>query len=173
MGIWFAICCHCLVSRHSASSPLTLWFLHSCSASAFFSSLSAFTLIPSTISHLWNQPCRAQQCSRQYTDAVLTLLRSFIKCDGSAHTHTYIYIHWTAVIKISCLATLGNYGKRYVVGVVETISPDLFSKVVEKLGVKLRKVLHEWQCCSVMSLEALCVLLNGKLSQSCNVHIKK
>ena len=59
------------------------------------------------------------------------------------YIYIYIYIHWSAVIKISCLDTLGNYGKRYVVGVVETISPDLFSKVVEKLGVKIGKVLHE------------------------------
>ena len=51
-------------------------------------------------------------------DALLTLLRSFIKRDISAHIHIYIYIYIhiqtlaqnrTAVIKISCLATLGNY----------------------------------------------------------------
>ena len=48
-----------------------------------FTVLSVFTLIPSTIS-------RARRCSRQYADAVLTLLRSFIKRDGNAHTHTYI-----------------------------------------------------------------------------------
>ena len=81
-----------------------------------FPVLSAFTLIPSTISHLWNQPCRACQCSRQYADAVLTLLCSFIKRDGMrTYICIYIYIYIqtlaqnrTAVIKISCLATLGN-----------------------------------------------------------------
>ena len=73
-----------------------------------FMVLSVFTLIPSTIS-------RARHCSRQYADAVLTLLRSFIKRSGSAHMYIYIYIYIqtlaqnrTAVIKISCLATLGN-----------------------------------------------------------------
>jgi len=83
-----------------------------------FPVLSAFTLIPSTISHLWNQPCCARQCSRQYVDTLLTLLHSFIRRDGSAHIlYIYIYIYIcirtlaqnrTAVIKICCLATLGN-----------------------------------------------------------------
>ena len=50
-----------------------------------FPVLSAFTLIPSTISHLWNQPCHMRQCSWQCSDALLTLLASFIKPDGSAH----------------------------------------------------------------------------------------
>ena len=54
-----------------------------------FPVLSAFTLIPSTVSHLWNQPYCARWCWLQYVDAVLTLLCSFIrKC---AHTHTYIH----------------------------------------------------------------------------------
>jgi len=56
-----------------------------------FPVLSSFMLIPSTTSHLWNQPCCVCRCSQQYVDAVLTLLHSFIKHDGSdIHTHTYI-----------------------------------------------------------------------------------
>ena len=53
-----------------------------------FQVLSAFTLIYSTISHLWNQPCRERWCWRQYADVVLTLLRSFVMCDGSG-AYTY------------------------------------------------------------------------------------
>ena len=69
---------------------LSLWFLHLNSASAFFSGLVCFTLIPSTTIHLWNQPCCARRCLRQYTDAELTLLCSLIKRDWSkcAHVHT-------------------------------------------------------------------------------------
>jgi len=37
-----------------------------------FPVLSAFTLIPSTISHLWNQPCRARRGSQHYADAIVT-----------------------------------------------------------------------------------------------------
>ena len=81
-ALWFAIHCHCLVSCRSASSSLT--FFHSRFASAFFSS---FYADPSTVSHL---PCRAHWCSQQYADAVLTLLCSFMKCDGSAHISVYI-----------------------------------------------------------------------------------
>jgi len=51
----------------------------------YFLVLFAFMLTPSTISHLWSQPCHARQCSRQYVDAVLTLLCSFIKHDRSVH----------------------------------------------------------------------------------------
>jgi len=51
-----------------------------------FTVLSVFTLIPSTIS-------RARRCSRQYADAVLTLLRSFIKRSGNAHLYIHIYIY--------------------------------------------------------------------------------
>jgi len=80
----------------------------------YFPVLAAFTPIPSTISHLWNQPCCVCWCSQQYADVILTLLRSFIKRDSDVHTHTYIYTYiqtlaqnWTAIIKISCLAMLG------------------------------------------------------------------
>ena len=58
-----------------------------------FPVLSAFTLIPSTISRLWNQPCCACWCSQQYADVILTLLHSFIKRDSGAHTYIYIYIY--------------------------------------------------------------------------------
>jgi len=111
-ALWFAICCRCLASRRSVSSPLTLWFLHSHSASAFFSDLVCYYADP-----LHNQPSLESailcgRCSQQYTDAVLTLLHSFIKRDGSVHIYIYIYIHTyihtyklaqnrTAVIKIS------------------------------------------------------------------------
>ena len=116
-ALWFAISC-CLVSHRSASSPLTFVMIPSLALCICFLFWSC--PIPSTISHLWNQPCRTRRCSRQYADVVLTLLHSFIKHDGSAHTHThtYIYIHiyiltlaqnQIAVIKISCLAMLGNY----------------------------------------------------------------
>ena len=79
-----------------------------------FPFFSTFMLIPSTISHLWNQPCRACRCSRQYTDAVLTLLHFFTKRNGSAGIYIYICIQMlaqnrTAVIKISCLTMFGNY----------------------------------------------------------------
>ena len=108
-ALWFAILCCCLVSCRSAS----LEFLYDSFTHALpllsFPVLSAFTLIPSTISHLWNQPCHARRCLQQYTDAVLTLLHSFIKRDRSAHTYIYIYIYIqtltqnrTAVIKMSC-----------------------------------------------------------------------
>ena len=67
--------------------------------------------IPSTISHLWSQPCHVRQCSWQYVDAVLTLLRSFIKHNRSARI--YIYTNTSsesaaAVIKISCFAMLSK-----------------------------------------------------------------
>ena len=45
-----------------------------------FTVLSVFMLITSTISP-------SHHCSRQYADAVLTLLRSFIKRSGSAHVY--------------------------------------------------------------------------------------
>ena len=122
-----AVVCHTLLLF--GKSPLSIMsfdFLYNSLTRALpllsFPVLSAFTLIPSTISHLWNQSCHVCWCSRQYADVVLTLLRSFIKHDGSAHTHThthththiYIYIqtlaqNQTAVIKVSCLITLGNY----------------------------------------------------------------
>ena len=117
-ALCFAIRCCCLVSCHSASSPLAFFMILSLALwlCFLFRSCLLFKLIPSTISHLWNQPCPAHQWSQQYADAVLTLLRSFIEHDGSAHIYIYIYIHiqmlaqnQTAVIKISCLATLGNY----------------------------------------------------------------
>ena len=90
-ALWFAIRCHCLVSHLCDPFTRALPLLS-------FPVLSAFTLIPSTISHLWNQPCSARRCSWQYADAVLTLLRSFIKCDGSAH----IYIHTNASSESDC-----------------------------------------------------------------------
>ena len=48
----------------------------------------------------------------QYTDVTLTSLHPFIKCDGSC-AHICIYIqtlaqYQTAVVKVTCLATLGN-----------------------------------------------------------------
>ena len=60
-----------------------------------FMFLSAFTLIPSTIS---TDPCHVRRCLRQYVDAVLTLLRSFIKHSGSVH----IYIHTNASSESNC-----------------------------------------------------------------------
>jgi len=47
--------------------------------------LSAFTLIPSTISRLWNQSCCAR---RWYADVVLTILHFFIVCDRSVQDYT-------------------------------------------------------------------------------------
>jgi len=111
-ALCFAIHCRCLASRCLASSPLAFFMILSLTLCLcfLFRSCLLFTLIPSTISHLWNQPCRARWCSRQYADAVLTLLCSFIERDGSAHIYyiyIYIYIHIqtlaqnrTAVIKI-------------------------------------------------------------------------
>ena len=115
-ALCFSIRCRCLVSRRSASSPLAFFMILSltlCLCFIFWSCL-LFTLIPSTTSHLWNQPCRTRRCSQQYADVVLTLLHFLIEQDGSAHMYIYIYIQTlaqnrTAVIKISCLATLGNY----------------------------------------------------------------
>ena len=105
-ALWFAIHCRCLARRCSASSPLTFFMIPSLALYLIFlfRVCLLFTLIPSTISHLWNQTCRARWCLRQYADAVITLLGSFIKRDGSI----YVYIqtlaqNWTAIIKISCL----------------------------------------------------------------------
>ena len=98
-ALWFAILCCCLVSCRSAS----LDFLYDSFTHALpllsFPVLSAFTLIPSTISHLWNQPCRT---CLWYAVVVLTLLRSFIKRDGSTHTHIYIYIHTNSSSESAC-----------------------------------------------------------------------
>ena len=58
-----------------------------------FPVMSAFTLIPSTIRHLWNQLCCVHRCPAQYVNVVLKLFCSFIKRDGSAHIHTHIYIY--------------------------------------------------------------------------------
>ena len=105
-ALCFTIRCRFLVSRRSASSPLAFFMiplLALCLCFLFWSCL-LFTLIPSTISHLWNQPCRARRCLRQYADAALTLLRSFIKCDRSAHI--YVLVNppfFTVCVPIKCL----------------------------------------------------------------------
>jgi len=45
----------------------------------------------------------------QYVDAILTLLHSFIKHGrGCAHTKLMLAQYQAAVVKISCLAMLGN-----------------------------------------------------------------
>jgi len=113
-ALWFAISC-CLVSHRSASSPLTFFMIPSLTLCLCFLFRSC-PIPPQSaifgISHAAH--------AGQYADVVLTLLHSLIKHDGSTHTHThtYIYIHiyiltlgqnQTAVIKISCLAMLGNY----------------------------------------------------------------
>ena len=63
----------------------------------FFPGLVCFYADPLHNQPSWNQPCHARRCSRQLADVVLTLLRSIIMRDGSAHTHThthtYIYIY--------------------------------------------------------------------------------
>ena len=92
-----SVVCHTLpLFRKSPLGIISFDFLYDSFTRALpllsFSVLSMFT-IPSTISHLWNQPCRARWCWWQCADAVLTLLRSFIKRDGSTHTHTHTYIY--------------------------------------------------------------------------------
>ena len=110
-ALWFAIRCRCLASRCSASSPLTFFMIPSlvlCLCS-LFPVLSAFTLILSTISHLWNQPSRARSCSlSRHIHGCVTNFIAFL--------YIYIYIHTNASSESNCrhqdelLATLGNYG---------------------------------------------------------------
>jgi len=90
--LWF---CHMLLLfGKSLLDIISFDFFHTCTLPLLsFSVLSAFMVIPSTISHLWNQPCHARQCSWQYVDAVLTSLHPFIKRDRSAHIYIYIYIY--------------------------------------------------------------------------------
>ena len=69
---------------------------------SLFPVLSAFTLILSTISHLWNQPSRARSCSlSRHIHGCVTNFIAFI------YIYIYIYIQTlaqnrTAVIKMSC-----------------------------------------------------------------------
>ena len=101
-ALWFAILCRCLASHRSASSPLTLWFLHSCSASALFFRSCLLLRWSSPQSAIFGISLAARAVVRYrdiYTDALLTLLRSYI--------YIYIYIQTlaqnrTAVIKMSC-----------------------------------------------------------------------
>ena len=101
-ALWFAIRCCCLVGCHSASSPLTFSMIPSLTLClcSLHNQLSLESAIP-----------RAPVIHRCSTNFIC----SFIKHDGSAHIYIYIYTYiqmlaqnQTAVIKISCLATLGN-----------------------------------------------------------------
>ena len=111
-----SVVCHTLpLFSKSLLGIISFDFLHdsfTCALPLFSLSCLLFMLIPSTTSHLWNQPCHGCRCSQQYADALLTLLHFFFfwKC---AHYIMYIYIQTlaqnrTAFINISCLAMLGN-----------------------------------------------------------------
>ena len=74
----------CRVKPKSAHAPLCTYV--SCGTSSKKKTRPTRSPTRSVISgHHRNQPCHARRCSRQYADALLTLLRSFIKRDGSAH----------------------------------------------------------------------------------------
>jgi len=80
---------------------LSLWFLHSCSASAFFSGFVCFYADP-----LHNQPSLLATIHGCGTNFIAFLYKAWRKC-----AHIYIQTlaqNWTAIIKISCLATLGS-----------------------------------------------------------------
>ena len=68
----------------------------------FFSGLVCFYADPLHNQPSWNQPCHAHRCSRELADMVLTLLRSIIKHEGSAHRYLYIHIHTNASSESDC-----------------------------------------------------------------------
>ena len=102
-ALWFAICCRCLVSHCSASSPLTLWFHHLRSASAFSSSLVCFYADP-----LHNQPSLESAMPhvpvlvtirRCGTNFIALLYKAWRKC---AHTCIHIHIYTNASSELDC-----------------------------------------------------------------------
>ena len=114
-ALWFAIGCRCSVSRRSASSPLTFVMILSLALCLCFLFQSCLHL---RWSPLHNQKSLESAMPRApvlatihgcVTNFIAFLYKVERKC-----AHIYIYIQTlaqnrTAVIKISCLATLGNY----------------------------------------------------------------
>ena len=97
-ALWFAIRCHCLASRRSASSPLIFFMISSPALCLCF----LFRSCPPTINHLWNQPCHAPMLTTMHrcgANFIVFLYKAWRKC-----AHIYIQMlaqNRTAVIKIS------------------------------------------------------------------------
>ena len=122
-SVRFAIRCRCLVSRRSASSPLTFFMIPSLALCPCFLLQSCLFFADP----VHNQP-RApllkiiRGCGTNFIAFLSNFIAFFYNASVTggrkcAHIYIYIYIYiyiqtlaqnWTAVIKISCLATLGN-----------------------------------------------------------------
>ena len=113
MGSVVAIRCHCLASHRSASSPLTFFMIPSLALRLCFLFRSCLLLCWSPpqsfifgISHAVHTG--AHNNTRMHYNFIAFFYKAWRKC-----THIYVYIQTlaqirTAVIKISCLATLSN-----------------------------------------------------------------